>query len=410
MKQFVAKYSLELVLCLVFICLFNFPKFAPISLVLAVVWILVAAIRKQLVFTPNYPVAGFILLYAAYAIGIIWTKDMELSRFYLENKLSFVILPILFGFSKKSGFNLSIVLKGLILSVLIAFFWGIAKGIPCYLHYQSFPWCFMKSHLSSTVHPTYMAAGVQIAIVSVFLLLEKKELNKKVGVSIIILLIAYIFLLMSLSGVLFFLLLSAIYILFKIAQRKSRGFVVSIVIVLIAFLSGLFFFTPFLKKDLYEVEKNIQLFFSSQEQFVHHFPEEPSSSQVRLVLWLASIEEIQEHPMGVGTGNVDYYLGGNLKEKGLHELATHNYNPHNQFLHTWLEIGAIGFLILMYILVSGIRWGIKKKNILAIILFANLAFNCLFESMLQQQSGILFYPLLLMVIHIYVESEKKAHD
>ena len=125
MKQFVAKYSLELVLCLVFICLFNFPKFAPISLVLAVVWILVAAIRKQLVFTPNYPVAGFILLYAAYAIGIIWTKDMELSRFYLENKLSFVILPILFGFSKKSGFNLSIVLKGLILSVLIAFFWGI---------------------------------------------------------------------------------------------------------------------------------------------------------------------------------------------------------------------------------------------------------------------------------------------
>ena len=253
-----------------------------------------------------------------------------------------------------------------------------------------------------------MAAGAQMAIVSVFLLLKKKELNKKMAMSIITLLVVYTFLLMSLSGVLFFLLLSATYILFKIAQRKSRRFVVSMVIVLLAFFSGLFLFTPFLKKDIYEAEQNIQLFFSSQEEFVHHFPETPSSSQVRLVLWLASIEEIQEHPLGVGTGNVDYYLGGNLKEKGLNELATHNYNPHNQFLHTWLEIGVAGFFILISILVAGIRWGIKKKNIMAVILLANLTFNCLFESMLQQQSGIIFYPLLLMIIHIYVESEKKS--
>lgn len=409
MKRYIAKNSLELFFCLILICLFNFPKFAPISLVLTIAWVIVAAIRKQLVFAPNYTALGFVLLYIAYAVGVIWTQDIRQSTFYLENKLSFVLIPLLFSFSKKSGFNISIVFKGLIISVLIAFFWGVAKGIPCYLHYYSFPWCFLKSHLSQTIHPTYMTVGATISIIATLFLMQQKQLNRKWGITAILLLSVYIFLLLSLSGVLFFMLFLGIYFFAKITKGKSKCFIFITCFSLAGVFAGIMIFSPFLKKDIAEAEKNLVSFFSSQEQFIENLPEIPSSSQVRLILWAASFEEIKQHPMGVGTGNVDIYLGNNLREKGLNELASHNYNPHSQFLQTTLEIGLIGLAILIFIIASGIRWGVKTKNLLIILLFINLAFNSLFESMLQQQSGIIFYPLFLMILHIYTTSEKRIH-
>jgi O-antigen ligase len=98
--------------------------------------------------------------------------------------------------------------------------------------------------------------------------------------------------------------------------------------------------------------------------------------------------------MGCGTANFDDRLGKRLKDKGLDDYAELNYNPHNQFLQVAVEIGVFGLLIFCSIFVCYFRMAKKYRFGALFWLTFNLAFNCLFESMFQRQSGIVFYVLL----------------
>jgi len=80
-----------------------------------------------------------------------------------------------------------------------------------------------------------------------------------------------------------------------------------------------------------------------------------------------------------------------LVELGLNQQAALNYNPHNQYLQIAAELGIIGLLLFLGILLYGIVWAISTKNWLLLLVIFSLAINCLFESMLQRQSGIVFY-------------------
>ena len=83
------------------------------------------------------------------------------------------------------------------------------------------------------------------------------------------------------------------------------------------------------------------------------------------------------------------------------------YNPHNQYLQTGLEIGVLGMVILLFIVGYGIVKGYKTRNWLLLLLATCLAYNCLFESMLQRQSGIVFFTFWLVILSIY--SLKNEH-
>jgi hypothetical protein len=56
-------------------------------------------------------------------------------------------------------------------------------------------------------------------------------------------------------------------------------------------------------------------------------------------------EEVASHPFGVGSGNVDIYLGKNIRSKGNSTFADNQYNQHNQFSQTQLEIRIFGLII-----------------------------------------------------------------
>ena len=132
-------------------------------------------------------------------------------------------------------------------------------------------------------------------------------------------------------------------------------------------------------------------------------------------MWTVTLEEIALHPLGVGTGNVDAHLSGRLKKYGQLDLAKKDehgaiqYNPHNQFLQTGIEIGVLGLLALLFMV--GVTWRIARqhKNYLLMAVVASLVLNSLFESILQRQSGIVFYSfwicLLVMMTTSFVKEE-----
>jgi O-antigen ligase len=398
---------LELLLAGFFFVLINFSKLAGPYILLVLIVILLNYFKKSIVFQLNKFSLLFAMLYVAYAVGVIWTENMDQASKYLENKAVFLLFPFLLSFRKPSGFNLQIIYWGLILATLLSFAYGIYIGIPCYIQHFSFPYCFLKSHLSPHMHPTYMSVFALLSMVSAFFLYKEGSIKRVMLFGLIGVLVLYTLLLMSLAGLLSILVLGAILFLVYLKNRFSVKVMVGFTLVAISLLVVLIFKTPFIRDDINETARTSERYFKSPEKFIQQLSESPSSSETRLVMWSITCEEIAKHPYGVGTGNVDIYLGENIIKKGNPSFAEKQYNPHNQFLQTQLEIGIVGLLILIFITIGGIIYGVKKRNMLLIVLFSSLLLNSLFESMLQLQAGIIFYLYFFMLIIIAEQSNPK---
>ena len=359
--------------------------------------ILINYVRKTITFQLNKFSLLFALFYSAYAIGIIWTENMDQATKYLEYKAVFILFPFLFSFRKPTGFAMKPIYWGLILATLLSFAYGVYIGIPCYIQHFSFPYCFLKSHLSPHMHPTYMSVFALLSMVSAYFLHKEGSFRRATLFVLIGVLVLYTLLLMSLAGLLSILLLGAILFLVYLKNRFSVKVMIGFTLVAISLLVALIFKTPFIRDDINETARTTERYFKSEEKFIQQLSESPSSSETRLVMWSITCEEIAQHPLGVGTGNVDIYLGKNIRAKGNPTFADQEYNPHNQFLQTQLEIGVFGLIILLLITFGGVIYSVKKRSLLLIVLFSSLLLNSLFESMLQLQAGIIFYLFFFMI-------------
>jgi O-antigen ligase len=390
-----------------FFVLINASKLAGPYILLMVLVIIINYVRKTITFQLNKFSLLFALLYCAYAIGIIWTENMDQASKYLENKAVFILFPFLFSFRKPTGFAMKPIYWGLILATLVSFAYGIYIGIPCYIQHFSFPYCFLKSHLSPHMHPTYMSVFALLSMVSAYFLYKEGLIKRLTLFGLIGVLLLYTLLLMSLAGLLSVLLLGGILFLVYLKNRFSVKVMIGFTLVAISLLVVLVFKMPFVRNDINETARTSERYFKSPKKFIQQLSESPSSSETRLVMWSITCEEIAKHPFGVGTGNVDIYLGKNIRTKGNPTFADKQYNPHNQFLQTQLEIGIVGLLILIFITIGGVIYGVRKRNMLLIILFSSLLLNSLFESMLQLQAGIIFYLYFFMLIIIAEQSNPK---
>lgn len=406
--NYIRIHHLELVLAGFFFVLINASKLAGPYILLIVLVIILNYVRKTITFQLNNFSLLFALLYCAYSIGIIWTENMDQATKYLENKAVFILFPFLFSFRKPTGFSMIPIYWGLILATLLSFGYGIYIGIPCYIEHFSFPYCFLKSHLSPHMHPTYMSVFALLSMISAYFLFKEGSIKRLSFFGLIGVLVLYTLLLMSLAGLLSILVLGVILFLVYLKNKFSFKVMIGFTFVAISLLVVLIFKTPFIRDDIHETVRTTERYFESPEKFIQQLSESPSSSETRLVMWSITFEEIAEHPFGVGTGNVDIYLGKNIREKGNPTFAEKQYNPHNQFLQTQLEIGVFGLIILLFITFGGLIYSVKKRSVVLIVLFSSLLLNSLFESMLQLQAGIIFYLFFFLLVEIGENSQASA--
>lgn len=398
--NYIRIHHLELVLAGFFFVLINASKLAGPYILLMVLVILINYVRKTISFQLNKFSLLFAMLYCAYAIGIIWTENMDQATKYLENKAVFILFPFLFSFRKPTGFAMKPIYWGLILATLVSFGYGIYIGIPCYIQHFSFPYCFLKSHLSPHMHPTYMSVFALLSMVSAYFLYKEGSIKRVSFFGLIGLLVLYTLLLMSLAGLLSIVVFGAILFLVYLKNKFSVKVMVGFTLLAISLLALLIFKTPFIRDDINETARTTERYFESPQKFIQQLSDSPSSSETRLVMWSITWEEITAHPFGVGTGNVAIYLGKNIRSKGNPSFADKEYNPHNQFLQTQLEIGVFGLIILLLITFGGVVYSVKKRSVVLIVLFSSLLLNSLFESMLQLQAGIIFYLFFFMLVEI----------
>jgi len=386
-----------------FFCL---PNLTSLGVILFIPLVLNGIYRKVLRFHFQWTMMLLIGVYLMYLIGIFFTENMYLASRYAENKLSFVIFPLLFLFRPTFTLSNASLLIGSTLGILGASIIGILGAYGCCASGGELSTCFTTVYISTLHHPTYFATFIALVVFGVWDAFLRKEPFFRVGWILPFSLFALLMftLCLSLSAFLFVAILAAAIVLRWIRNRYGkkvyRTFLLASPLIIALFLVLM----PGLRNEVTATFYSVKKYTQNPRGFLAGKTGYKTGNEVRLVMWTVSLEEISRHPIGVGTGNVDAHLSARLKHYGQLDLAKKDehgaiqYNPHNQFLQTGLEIGVLGLLALL--LVVGVSWRIARqhKNYLLIAVLTSLVLNSLFESMLQRQSGIVFYSFWICVL------------
>jgi len=397
-----SKYSnlVSLALALMLFTEVVLPNLFGASALIYILTVIYGAITRELKFEISKMGKLFIAFYLIYLIGSYGTNHWELAGKTLEYKLSFILFPLLISLRpKQGGYKLSYISTGLILGIVITTVYGIINAALC-LQNGGGKACILTGIISPVHHPTYFVA---FWITGIALAWYGKKQNWQ-GYSwrwilpFTILGIIIHALSLSLAGILFILLVSFVALLVLIYKRfgKITALISLAILPVIGFL--IVSKTPQIEGEYNAAKWYADQYIKDPKSFVRDTEYPMSGSQERLILWTVSAGEIKKHPFGVGTGNLEETMHDALIDLGQNELAEKNLNPHNQYLQTCLEVGVLGFLILLIIVVYGIITGLRNRNPVLILLSACLAFNSLFESMLQRQSGVVFFTVLILVL------------
>jgi len=382
------------------------PKFSSFGIILICFSVFFGYYKKEIFFKFNFPSLLILLLYVIYAIGCIWSSDSSIAFGYLEKKLSFLVFPLIFSFKTK---NQEINLRNPILSFITGVFLLSLLGIwnslsACFLITETSSFlCFSGTTLSHIHHPTYFSIFHYFSII-LFWYANKnnfKGFTKRRLLIWIIFSCLFQFCLMSLSGVLFLnftILVFLIYFFYK--KVTSIKF-----IVLLLFLTLISFFSykkiPYLKDEVQFSIQEVNQYCKSPSNYIYEkkYPFEGNSA--RLILWTSSFQVMLDHPFGVGTGNLDEVLSMKLKDNGQEDFSKLLLNPHNQYLQIGIELGFFGMMFFIFILFYSIFISLKSSNKVLLFLVLNLSFNSFFESILQRQSGIVFFVFWICLFLVY---------
>jgi len=384
------------------------PKFAPLFFILLITVVLSGIIKKEVSFQLNVISSLFLLFYFCYLIGIIFTSDINAGVFELEKKLSFVIFPLLLSLKFKKIWSINFAYMGFILATFLVTLYGIIMALSAWLGAGGGNWVYFSSAISPIHHPSYLAAYLTISTAFAFIGRREKlsffSLYWIIPFTIFVIVIHGF--LHSLSGTLFLLIAIFTSLLIWLRNKFRRPIFYTIIILmpLIGFI--VINSIPSVQKDWKDASSNIIEYSKNPKSFVENREQSLTSSSIRIILWTAAFQIFYKHPFGVGTGNMDEFMEKELIILKQKELTKQNFNPHNQFLQTAVEIGFFGLLVFFAILFSSIYYGLKYKNYLLIIISSNLLFNSLFESMLQRQSGIIFYCFWICLLSLYLFTQE----
>ena len=389
---------------LITLCLFTglwvlFPHFTSFLLALFGITVVYGIIKKELVFTFHLLPALLVSLYILYLVYAIPTKHLPIALDFLEYKLSLLAFPFLFCFEPKFRVNWKYVFYSFLIAVSLLVIYDLAQASIQYSKTGLLN-SFYSSALSPTHHPTYLTAFLSLAIM-ISLRFAKSEVSLKLKMCFWGLIALFVLMhgpLSSLSGLLFLVLFFSLAFIYSLIKKRKWSILLITSVTSAAIVFSVLKVKPSLSKNIENVIVLVNEYSDSPKKFVQTRPFPMQGNEARLVLWTVAFDIFKEHPMGVGLGNLEEMMHQRLVELGLNKQADLNYNPHNQYLQIAGELGIIGLLLFLGILLYGVIWAISSKNWLLTLVMLSLMFNCFFESMLQRQSGIVFYCFWICIL------------
>jgi O-antigen ligase len=366
-----------------------YQKLAPVGFAL----ILISLFFKRNVFIKqefketNFksPLLWFIFYYLLLLVGMLWSENTAFGLSKLENKLTFLLFPILYLLSNRKLGNSDwkkIFIFSLVFTLVIYELTAFVKTL--FLHTELPANYFMESRFTVFMHRSYFSCYLVIG--TIFLIENIRKQFNFWSLLLIVFFAIGTYQTGSKAGFLSLLIIIIAYAIIFILKKAKKYFIISFSFMLIT--CSAFLFTNNVIKSRFETT------WSALNNF--KVTENPSieSNTARIIMWNTSWNVWQEQFIfGTGTGDYDDALTKKNIDLGNTGVAKERLNAHNQFLNTGVQLGLIGFLILAMIFISA--WLYQPfctwRNLILIVFFINF----LVESFLETQAGIVLFCVLL---------------
>ena len=335
---------------------------------------------------------AFVVFWLLALCSGLWAENEKLINARLEIKLSFLLAPFLFSMKYINVNWIKRYMFAFILGNLGAFTWNFGDSLKTYLSTGKAN-SFIMKYFSELVHPSYwgMYLIFCLMLMAYFYLWRTfpEKRHKVLFVILGLLFLIGIALIQSKNAIVALVLLPFMVIVWLIIKKGKwkKGLVAFMGIMLL--IGGLFYITPNLQMRFAKMYNSI-----SQNQ-----PQSNSSTDARLVAWKASLELIKQRPiLGYGIGQEKDALVRIYKRDQLTFAQEKRLDPHSQFLYSWISGGILSLMTLLYLFVLLVYQGIHRKNGLMVLFSFLVFFSCLTESMLESQSGVLFFVFFALLL------------
>ncbi len=336
---------------------------------------------------------------------------MEYGLFSVQVKVSLIIFPILFATMDNSTWtrrNTINVFMSFIAGCIVASLVCLGTSFSSYLS-SGDKTDFYYISLSVFHHPSYAAMYMSFAIsMLIWFLLDYSIKITKLRLVIILALIVYFHmftvLLSSKAGILTLILiffLTVSYVIFVNRRYFLGSFLIIAITLLFVVVLNFFPYSSMRfssSQDILQNEKDIT-------------NETTNGTVERVLIWKYSLEMINDHFfIGVGTGDVINSLKTVYGDHDFKHAYENELNPHNQYLQTFISLGVVGFLLLLFSLILPAIYSARRKGFVYFCFLIIMAFNFLVESMLERQAGVVFYAFFNGFLFMLYMLPDKAPD
>jgi len=404
---------------------------------LAISWIIDMKWKgKWEALTSNPSVLIFISFFLLHLVAIIYSTDRQIAWFSVEQKIPFLILPLILAsitLGKEDVrflLNLFIIscLTGTLICIETAYLKTV-QGVPninfddytalayntAAPHSGNDPWGFFSYiELASgiSIHPLYFSLYLTFCVlIIIFFHAASFRYYRRSKQMIIILTLLYlsvfiICLATRIMTIAFFIVVS--YGVLNFLSKRSLFTKWSTVFLLMCVLGSFLYLNPVSRFRNYQEVISTWPFLSTGLQ--------TQSPSIHASLWFLGIKSLNKinYLIGAGTGDVTHLVQKTGEEYNIHNIQN-NHDPHNQYLYTLLGLGAIGLTVLLSCLILPGVIAFQNKNYFCFTFILIFSFCCLTESVLEKQKGIVFFTLFNSLflfqpscIHAYQFKELKA--
>jgi O-antigen ligase len=369
-----------------------YQKLVPIGfglMLLSLVFVRQRITKKELIsFFSKGPAMWFILYYFLLVIGLLWTENQVFAFSKLENKMAFILMPILLLFTVRKWGNYEwkkLLIYALLFALVMYEILAMWRYIGQTVHSWEFE--FLSSRFTIFMHRSYFACYLVIGII--LLVDNLKAVFSLSNLSLIIFFSIGVIQTGSKAGVVCLMTLF-LFQLFSFVKSKNTKFNWVLSFSIILFSIVLFTNNPIKTRfeTMWSALGNVQITNNNSVE----------SNTARIIMWSTSLDVWRENfVFGTGTGDYDDELTAkNLEYKNL-GVAKERLNSHNQFLNSAVQLGLVGFFVLLMIFISSYFFSEKKMwQVLILVVFL---INFLVESFLETQAGIILFCTLLLLFY-----------
>jgi O-antigen ligase len=371
--------------CIAFTLPLNKSLLPLLIVITIIIWLLEGNFSEKLHAMKSKFFLMAILLYLLYLVGMLYTANIKAGSFELEQKLSLLIIPLLFFSETKidlkqsllilKSFTLGCVLAGIICMANAGFRYYVSGEIESFIY----------TKFSPIMHTSYFAMYICFAIILI-LFNDGIMQNQALKVTTLLFLMLLIVLSSSKSGLFSLGLIMFAKFIYDIIIKKSYLRVLVFSSLLVVTAITFYFVFP---KAFERIREMKQAITSSKSEI--------NTNTSRIEIWKLSSKIVLNNILiGVGTGDVKDALNSEYEKQTIAELAEKKLNAHNQYLQTFIALGLPGILSLLSLLsfIAYHTW--INKMLDGTLLTIIIAFNLLFESMLETQAGVIFIAFFLM--------------